>query len=155
MTYLFSPMEKTIVIIKPDGIQKKLIGEIIKRIEKEELDILNVKITDLTENQVLELYKESLNKFPQIKREIIEYMTESPSILMILQGEDAIKKGRSIRGLSDPSKSPIGSVRRDFAGDQNMEELTKNGKVTKNVMHTSGSKEEVEFETKLFFGEEK
>jgi len=80
-------------------------------------------------------------------------MTENPSIIMIIQGDDAIKKGRDIRGLSDPSKSPIGSVRRDFAGDQNMEELTKNGKVTKNVMHASGNKEEVEFESKLFFGE--
>ena len=146
-------MEKTIVIIKPDGIQKKLIGEIIKRIEKEKLNIIDVKIERLTENRVSELYKESLKKFPQIRKEVIKYMTESPSILMIIQGEDAIRKGRGIRGLSDPSKSPIGSVRRDFAGDQNMEELTKNGKVTKNVMHASGSKEEVEFEIKLFFGE--
>lgn len=146
-------MEKTLVIIKPDGIQKKLIGDIIKRIEKEELIIIDVKIEKLTENQISELYKESLNKFPQIRKEVIDYMAENPSILMILQGEDAIKKGRSIRGLSDPSKSPVGSVRRDFAGDQNMEELTKNGKVTKNVMHASGNKEEVEFETKLFFGE--
>ena len=45
-------------------------------------------------------------------------------------------------------------MRRDFAGDQNMEELTRNGKVTKNIMHSSGSKEEVKFENKLFFGEE-
>lgn len=146
-------MEKTLVIIKPDGIQKKLIGEIIKRIEKEELSIINVKIEKLTENQISELYKESLNKFPQIRKEVIKYMTESHSILLMLQGEDAIKKGRIIRGLSNPSKSPRGSIRRDFAGDQNMEELTKNSKVTKNVMHASGNKEEVEFEIKLFFGE--
>jgi nucleoside-diphosphate kinase len=148
-------MEKTVVIIKPDGIQKKLIGEIIKRIEKEGLNIIDVKIERLTENKISELYKESLSKFPQIRKEVIEYMTEAPSILMILQGEDAIKEGRSIRGLSDPSKSPIGSVRRDFAGDQNMEELTKSGKVTKNVMHASGNKEEVDSEIKLFFGKKK
>ena len=146
-------MEKTAVIIKPDGIQKKLIGEVINRIENEGLMISNLNIVKLTEKQVSELYKESLKKFPQIKKEVIEYMTQEPSILMIIEGENAIQKRIKIRGLSDPSKSPIGSVRRDFAGDQNMEELTKNGKVTKNVMHASGNKEEVEFETKLFFGD--
>ncbi len=140
------------MIIKPDGVQKRLIGEVIKRVEKEELNIINMKIIKLTAKQVFELYKESLIRFPQIKKEIIKYMTEEPSILMIIEGEDAIKKVRNIRGLSNPSKSPIGSVRRDFAGDQNMEELTKNGKVTKNVMHSSGDKKEVEEEIKLFFG---
>jgi len=146
-------MEKTVTMIKPDGIQRRLIGEIIKRIEKENLDIININIMKLTENQVSQIYKNSLNKFPQIRKEIIEYMTGSPSVVMIIEGEEAIKKVRNIRGLSNPSKSSIGSVRRDFAGDQNMEELTKNGKVTKNVMHSSGNKEEVAFEIKLFFGE--
>jgi nucleoside-diphosphate kinase len=147
-------MGKTVMMIKPDGIQKRLVGEVIKRIENEELDIVDIKIFCLSEEQVTKLYNESLEKFPQIKKEVVDYMTESPSILMIIEGEDAIMKVRSIRGLSDPSKSPMGSVRRDFAGDQNMEELTKNGKVTKNVMHASGNKEEVEFEIKLFFEEE-
>lgn len=146
-------MERTVAIIKPDGIQKRLVGEVIKRIENEGLMISNLNIVRLTEEQVSELYKESLKKFPQIKKEIIEYMTQEPSILMIIEGENAIQKMRRIRGLSDPSKSPVGSVRRDFAGDQDMEELTKNGKVTKNVIHASGSKEEVESEIKLFFGE--
>lgn len=145
-------MEKTAVIIKPDGIQKKLIGEIIKRIEKEELIIIDLNIIKLTEKQVSMLYQESLKRFPQIKTEIINYMTNSPSILMIIEGEKAIEKMRKIRGLSDPSKSPVGSVRKDYAGDQNMEELTKNGKVTKNIMHASGNKEEAEFEIKLLFG---
>ena len=146
-------MEKTVAIIKPDGIQKKLIGEIIRRIESENLVISDIRIKKLKEKQVSELYKESLEKFPQIKKGIIEYMTKESSILMIIEGEDAIQKMRKIRGLSDPSKSPIGSIRRDFAGDQNMEELTRNGKVTKNIIHSSGSKKEVEFEIKLLFGE--
>ncbi|MBA7599197.1 Nucleoside diphosphate kinase [subsurface metagenome] len=146
-------MEKTVVMVKPDGIQRKLVGEIIKRIESERLDIVNIKVAKLTEDQVSEFYKESLKKFPQIKKRIIDYMIEGPSILMIVEGEDAIQKVRNIRGLSDPSKSPVGSIRKDFAGDQNMEELTKKGEATKNIMHASGSKEEVEEELKLFFGE--
>lgn len=146
-------MEKTVAIIKPDGIRKGVVDEIIKRIKNNELNIVNIKITKLASFQILQLYQESFKKFPQIKEGIINYMTEDVSIVMIVEGDDAIQKARTIRGLSDPSKSPIGSVRRDFAGDQNMEELTKNGKVTKNVMHASGNKEEVEFEIKLFFGD--
>lgn len=146
-------MEKTVVMIKPDGIQRKLIGEIIKRIENEELDIINIKVAKLTEGQVSELYKKSLKKFPQIKKRVIDYMIEGPSILMIIEGEDAIQKMRNIRGLSDPSESSVGSVRRDFAGDQDMKELTKKGEATRNLMHASGNKEEVEEELKLFFRE--
>ncbi len=112
------------------------------------------KIVKLQREQVSELYKESLKKFPQIREKVIDYMTEDVSILMVIEGEEAIQKARKIRGLSDPSKSPPGSVRRDFAGDQNMEELTKKGLATKNIMHSSGNKEEVEAEIKLFFGEE-
>ena len=145
-------MERTLVMIKPDGIQKRLIGEVIKRIESEGLNISNLKVIKLTEEQVSKLYESSLKKFPKIKNEIIDYMTKEPSILMIIEGENAIKKMRNIRGLSDPSKSPVGSVRRDFAGDQNMDELTNKGKATKNIMHASGNKEEVEFEIKLLFG---
>lgn len=146
-------MEKTVVMVKPDGIQRKLIGEIIKRIESEGLDIVNIKVAKLTEDQVSELYKESLKKFSQIKKRIIEYLIEGPSVLIVVEGEDAIQKVRNIRGLSDPSKSPTGSIRRDFAEDQNMKELTKKGEATRNLMHASGSKEEVEKELKLFFGE--
>jgi nucleoside-diphosphate kinase len=146
-------VEETLIIIKPDGIEKRLVGEVIKRIENEELEIVDIKKTELTEKQIVKLYENSLNKFPQIREEVIKYMTKNPSIILIIRGDNAIKKGRGIRGLSDPSKSPIGSVRKDFAGDQNMEELTKDGKVTKNVMHASGDKEEVESEIKLFFGE--
>lgn len=146
-------MEKTVVMVKPDGIQRKLIGEIIKRIESEELDIINIKVVKLTGDQVSELYKKSLKKFPQIKKRIIDYMIEGPSVLIVVEGEDAIQKVRNIRGLSDPSKSPAGSIRRDFAEDQNMKELTKKGEATRNLMHASGSKEEVEKELKLFFGE--
>lgn len=146
-------METTFIMIKPDGIQKGLVSEIITRIENKGLMIMSLNIVKLTKEQVSELYKGSFKKFPQIKKEVIEYMTKEPSILMIIEGEDAIQKARSIRGLSDPSKSPVGSVRKDFAGDQDMEELTRKGKVTKNIMHTSGSKKEVEDEIKLFFGE--
>ena len=147
-------MEKTVIIIKPDGVHKGADNEIIGRIKNNGLNIVNTKITKLTRFQILRLYQESLRKFPQIKKEMINYMTEDISIVIIVEGNNAIQKVRAIRGLSDPSKSPVGSIRRDFAGDQNMEELTKAGLATKNIMHASGSMEEVELEIKLFFKNE-
>ncbi len=144
-------MEKTLAIIKPDGILKGATGEIIKRIKDSGLNIVNIKITELTHFQVLRLYQESLQKFPQIREAVLDYMTKDVSIIMIVEGGGAIQKLRQIRGLSDPSKSSIGSIRRDFAEDQNMEELTKRGLATKNIMHASGSAEEVNLEINLFF----
>ena len=67
--------------------------------------------------------------------------------------DHAIKKGREIRGLSDPSESPIGTVRRDFAGEQKMKELEKKGIAVRNIMHASGNEEEVREEIKLLFPE--
>lgn len=144
-------MEKTLVIIKPDGIKKRLVGEIIKRIENKGLTITKIKTIKLNRKKCEKLYEDSMKRFPQIKEPLIKYMTESPVIVLIAEGKNAIKKVREVRGLSDPSKSPKGTIRRDFAGDQKMEELTKKGKATKNVMHSSGNKKEVKFEINLFF----
>jgi len=143
-------MERTFVMIKPDGIQKRLVGEVIKRIEDKKLRIARIKTLSLTKKQIAILYKDSFKKFPQVKKAIIEYMTSGPAIAFTAEGENAIEKARSIRGLSDPSKSPVGTIRRDFAGNQKMMELTGKGKATKNIMHASGSKEEAEFEINLF-----
>lgn len=148
-------MEQTLVMIKPDGIKKGLIGEIIKRIEAKKLRIKDIQIKKLSKKQVLELYKDSLAKFPQIRKGVIEYTTRVPLVVFLAEGKDAIKKVRKIRGLSDPSKSPVGSIRRDYAGSHKMDELTKKGKVTENIMHSSGNTREVKFEIRLLLNGEK
>ena len=146
-------MEKTVIMIKPDAFQRKLVGEVIKRIEEKDLDISVMKVVKLKKKQVSGIYGSSLKKFPKIKDSLIEYMTCGPTLIMILEGKNAIKKGREIRGISDPSESPIGSVRRDFAGDQKMKELEKKGIAVRNLMHASGNVEEVREEIKLLFPE--
>jgi len=146
-------MEKTFIMIKPDGIEKGLIGEVIRRLEKEGLKISKIKNVKLNEEICNQLYGESLEKFPQMKKPIAEYMTKDHVIAAVVEGLEAIEKARKIRGLSNPSQSPLGSIRKDFAGDQDMELLTEQGKATKNIMHASGSLEEVEREIKLIFGE--
>lgn len=152
--FLFSFVERTLVIIKSDGIQKGLVGEILKRIESRGLKIYKIKQMRLNEDICFNIYGDSLKKFPQIRESLIDYMTNKDVIVLIITGENAISEVRKIRGLSNPAKSPLGSVRRDFAGDQNMEELTLKGITTKNVMHSSGDKEEANFEIKLFFNED-
>ena len=143
-------MEQTFIMIKPDGVKKHLVGEVIKRIEDKNLRISEIKTVLPTKKQIAIIYKDSFKKFPQVKKAVIGYMTSKPSIAFIAEGKNAIKKVRDIRGLSDPSKSPIGSIRKDFAGHQKMSDLTKKGKATRNIMHASGSKKEAEFEIKLF-----
>ena len=147
-------MERTFAIIKPDGIEKGVMGLVIKRIKEVGLEITKMKKVKLIKEHISKLYCESLKKFPQIKQGTIDYLTGAESILMIIEGEEAIKKIRQIRGTSNPATSPIGGIRKDFGGDQNMEELTPKGQVTKTVMHSSGNEKEVEEEIKLFFGED-
>lgn len=98
-------MERALVIIKPDGIQKGLVGEIFSRIKREKLRIVKIKTILLMKKQVNALYQDSLKKFPQIKNAIISYMTSGDSIIFIVEGKNAIRKVRAIRGSSDPSKS--------------------------------------------------
>lgn len=143
--------ERTLVIIKPDGVEAGLIGEVIKRLENKRLRIVQVKFLKISKKQSIGLYGASMKIYKNIKKSLIDYITGGYSLAMVMEGKESIKRAREVRGLSDPSKSPIGTVRRDFAGNQRMTELTKIGKATKNIMHSSGNKEEAEAEIKLFF----
>lgn len=143
--------EKTLVIVKPDGVDARLIGEVIKRLENKNLRIANVKFLKITQKQSIGLYGASMKIYKNIKKSLIDYITGGYSLVLIMEGKEAIKRAREVRGLSDPSKSPRGTVRRDYAGSHRMEELTKKGKATKNIMHSSGNKEEADAEIKLFF----
>ncbi|HLD37492.1 MAG TPA: nucleoside-diphosphate kinase, partial [Candidatus Nanoarchaeia archaeon] len=76
-------MEQTFVMIKPDGIQKHLVGEVIKRIEDKKLIVTKIKTILTTKKQISIIYKDSFKKFPQVKKAVISYMTSKPSIAFI------------------------------------------------------------------------
>ena len=147
-------MEKTLVIIKPDGIEKGLIGEVLGRIKKNGLKISKKMRKSLSKGECETLYEHAKAKYPKIYSSLISYMTRGPVILMEIEGERAIERMIELRGPSDPSKAPFGTVRGDFSREQSMKEFYKRGKAIENIMHSSQNQEEAEFEIGLFFKNE-
>ncbi len=143
-------MEQTLGMVKPDGVKRKLVGECIKRFEKLGLQIKKIKEIWLTKEQAEEFRKDIKEKHPTIYNSLIEYMSEGPSIAFILSGENVIEKAREICGVTNPEEAKKGTIRGDF-GKGDMKKLYKKGKVVKNIIHTSGNKEEAKKEIELIF----
>ena len=133
--------QKTLVIIKPDGIQKNIIGEIISRIEKKGLKILNMKMMKLSRELAEKLYEEHRNK-PFFKS-LVNFITSAPIIVMIVEGEDVISIFRSMMGPTDPKNAAPGTIRGDYGTD-----------IERNIIHGSDSIESAKREVDLFFPEE-
>ena len=135
-------MEKTLLIVKPDGVVRGLVGEVISRVERKGLKIVALKMMKLSKEKAEELY--SVHKGKPFFQELIEHITSAPIVAMILEGENAIQIVRNMIGATDPSKANPGTIRGDYA-------LT----ITKNVVHAADSKENAEREIKVIFGTEK
>jgi nucleoside-diphosphate kinase len=125
-------MKKSLVIIKPDGIGKKIVGEIISRFENENLYISRLKMIHIDRELACMHYCDHKGK-PFFER-LINYITADSSVVMVLEGEDAVNKVRSIM------KAISGTIRADFGTD-----------ITINVVHGSDSAESAEREIRLFF----
>jgi len=133
-------MEKSLVIIKPDAVRKKIIGEIITRFEKEDLTIEKLKMTRIDSELACEHYCEHKDK--NFFESLIKYITSDRVVIMVVSGKDAIKKVRSIIGPTDSKKAGRGTIRGDFGTD-----------ITINVIHGSDSVKSSNREIKLFFGQ--
>ncbi len=130
--------EKSLVIIKPDGVKKKVIGEIISRIEKEDLAIEKLKMIKIGRDIARRHYREHKNK--SFFDMLIEYITSGPSVVMVVSGTDAITRIRKLMGPTDSKKAEKGTIRGDFGVD-----------ITANVIHGSDSIESAGREIELFF----
>jgi len=131
-------MEKSLVIIKPDGVEKKVIGKIISRIEAEGLDIEEIKMIKISRDIASRHYHEHKDK--SFFNSLIEYITSGPSVVMIISGRDAITRMRNLMGPTDSKKAGKGTIRGDFGVD-----------ITTNVIHGSDSAESARREIDLFF----
>ena len=131
-------MERSLVIIKPDGVCKKMVGEIIKRFENEGFKIRAMKMIQLTREKAEEFYQVHRNKafFPGL----IKFMLTAPSVVMVVEGENAIKRIRDMIGARVPSEAEPGTVRKDFGTDGR-----------RNIVHGSDSLETAEFEINCLF----
>lgn len=134
-------MEKTVVLIKPDGMQKHVVGEIIARFEKAGLKLVGLKLVQLTQ-PVLDAWY-SHHKDKQFFAELSQQMMATPVVAMVLEGEGSIQKVFDICGPTDPQEAAPGTIRRDFGESK-----------PKNVVHRSDSAEAAQKEIGLLFQKE-
>jgi nucleoside-diphosphate kinase len=134
-------VEQTLSIIKPDGVQKNLIGEIYGRFEKAGLEIVAARMIHLSKDQAEGFY--SVHSERPFFNDLVSYMTSGPVMVQALRGKDAIAKNRDIMGATNPADADKGTVRADFA--QSIEE---------NIVHGSDAAETAAVEIAFFFGDD-
>lgn len=131
--------QQTLVIVKPDGVRRRLIGEVIGRIEAKGYEIREMKLFTIDESLAKELYAEHTEK--PFFSELVSFITSGPVVVMIAEGLDAVVGVRQIMGATNPLDAVSGSIRGDYGTI-----------ITENIVHGSDSVESAEREIKLFFG---
>ena len=134
-------MERTLVIIKPDGVQRGLIGPIITRLEQRGLKIVGMKFMQMDEELAHRHY--AIHKGKPFFESLISYITSAPVVVMVLEGPQAIQVVRNTAGATKPTEAAQGTIRADFGLE-----------IGRNLVHGSDSLENAAKEVDLFFGEE-
>ncbi len=133
-------MERTLSIVKPDGVGKNLVGEVLRRFEEKGMSIVALKMIHLS--------KEQAEGFYQVHRErpffssLTDFMSSGPCVVMVLEGDGAVSRVRAIMGATNPEEAEPGTIRKDFASG-----------IEKNIVHGSDSQESAAYEIGYFFSE--
>lgn len=130
--------ERTLSIIKPDGVEKNVIGECFRRFEQGGLKIIATKMIHMDQKKAEGFY--AVHKERPFFGSLVKFMTRGPVVVSVLEGEDAIAKHREIMGATDPAKAAPGTIRKDLAS--NIEE---------NTVHGSDGPDTAKFEVSYFF----
>ncbi|MEI3608032.1 nucleoside-diphosphate kinase [Pseudogracilibacillus sp. SO10305] len=133
-------MEKTFIMVKPDGVQRGLVGEIVNRFEQKGFKLVSAKLMQVSNELAEEHYGE--HKERPFFGELVDFITSGPVFAMVWEGEEVIKTSRNMIGATNPQEATPGSIRGDYA-------LT----VGKNIIHGSDSPESAEREINLWFNE--
>ena len=131
-------MEKTLSIIKPDGVKKNIIGSILNRFEVSGFVIVNIKLIKLTKDQASSFYE--MHKGKPFFENLVDFMTSGPCVPFVVQGENAITSVREMMGSTNPDDAACGTIRPDFADS-----------IDSNIIHGSDSKESADREISFFF----
>ena len=131
-------MERTLAIIKPDAVERNLVGEIIKAIESEGLTISAMKMLRLTKEQAEGFYR--VHRGKPFFESLTNYMSSGPVVVMVLSGENAIERWRRLMGATDPAKADEGTIRRRFGLN-----------IERNSVHGSDSTASADYEIGYFF----
>jgi nucleoside-diphosphate kinase len=131
-------MERTLSIIKPDAVGRGLIGEVVKRLEANDIQIKAMKMVHMTKSQAEGFY--AVHKERPFYGSLCDFMSSGPAVVMVLEGNDVIKRYRTLMGATNYKEADEGTIRKDFATD-----------IEKNVVHGSDAPETAAFEIGYFF----
>lgn len=133
-------LERTLSIVKPDGVTRNLIGEVIRRLEKSGLRVIGSRMLRLTTAQAEGFY--AVHRERPFFRDLVTYMTSGPVVVQVLEGENAVAKNREVMGATDPKKAAPGTIRADLAES-----------IEANTVHGSDSVDNAKVEIAYFFKE--
>jgi nucleoside-diphosphate kinase len=131
-------MQRTLAIIKPDAVEKRLTGKIIDRIEQAGLRIRAMRLVRLTRADADGFY--AVHRERPFFQSLTEYMSSGPAVVMALEGDDAIRSWRALMGVTDPAKADAGTIRRDYGTS-----------IERNATHGTDAPETAAFELGYFF----
>ena len=133
-------MERTLSIVKPDGVRRNLISEVLSRFESADLRLIGLKMIKLSKKQAEGFY--AVHKDRQFFPSLTNFMSSGPCVVTLLEGENAINKVREIMGATNPEEAVKGTIRSDYASN-----------IEQNIVHGSDSPESALFEIKYFFND--
>ncbi len=134
-------MERTLLLVKPDGVKRKLVGEIISRMERRDWTLVGMKLMKVSRELAERHYQEHKEK--PFFGELIEYITSAPIVAMVWEGNQIVSATRVMMGKTNPIEADPGTIRGDYGNN-----------FTQNIVHGSDSPESAEREIELFFNEE-
>ena len=132
--------QRTLSIIKPDGVGKRIVGEVIRRFENEGIRIVAMRMLRLSLREAEGFY--AVHRERPFFGSLTEFMSSGPVVVMVLEGDDVIARNRALMGATDPKKAEKGTIRADFAEN-----------VERNIVHGSDAPETAETEIRFFFGD--
>jgi len=131
-------LERTLSIVKPDGVQKNVIGEVYRRFEQAGLKIIGARMMQLTQAQAEGFY--AVHRERPFFKDLVRYMSSGPVVVQVLEGENAVARNRELMGATDPKKADKGTIRADLATS-----------IEENVVHGSDSVDNAKIEIAYFF----
>ncbi len=134
-------MQRTLILLKPDAVQRRLVGEITARFERKGLRLVGLKLAQVPRELAVKHY--AVHKGKPFYESLLTFLTSGPTVALVWEGREAVAVGRSLMGLTDGAKSPPGTVRGDFALS-----------VQNNLVHGSDSQENAAIEIALWFAPE-
>jgi len=133
-------LERTLSIVKPDGVSKKLIGEVLRRFESADLSVIALKMIRLSKSEAEGFY--AIHRDKPFFSTLTDFMCSGPCVLTVVEGANAISKVREIMGATNPDDAADGTIRKDYASS-----------IEQNIVHGSDSPESAIFEIKYFFND--